>query len=256
MLLTKFRGNHLSENSPKAIWLKKVMYLNVITMSIINLLVIWFALDLISKDDIFIYIVYFFIFLICIVYFKRDALMLFYFNMTMFIIMWIQCLVYPYFLLPHFIPQIFSQYWLVFSIGYCAILLRHLTLPILKYCTAKKLFIKQQCYLNEGVYYAGNETKSKPKLTYYFGTISNIILQIMFDIVAIFLMIFVMYKGGTFVFETMPLMMFKGYIIVWTAIVLAIIFAPYAKSMIFTIWLFLTAEKSKKIRFVFASDDT
>lgn len=259
MLPTKFNENRVSAKTPNAIWFKRLMYTEVIVLPIVNLIFLWFALDKISQAHILTYTVYAFIFSICLVCLTRDALIVLYFILAAFVMIWTECLIYPYLLFPHFIPKIFNQYWLVFSIGFFAILLRHFFLPILKYSTLKKLVLNRQCYLNEGIIYMGWGNKANKKLIklkYYYGTRSQKNLQIMFDLIAASLLIFVMYKGGIFAFKTMPLMMFKGYTMVCAATLIAILFAPCAKFMICTVWILLRAKKARKIRFVFASDDT
>jgi hypothetical protein len=246
--------DNLSTSSPSAMVSRKLMYAGVVALSAVNLLLIWFALDRSSKDNIFIYIFCAFIFFILLVYLKRDALITIYFNVICYLFLWIQCVLYPYLFFQSVIPKAFDEYCWIFSIGFFSILIRHFF--IMKYSVQKAWFSKQQHYLQHGVVYMSYKTKNKPMtLKYYNGSQKSKIAQAFFDLISTSLVIFVIYKWGVIIFQTMPFAIFKQYILICSGIVLAISLAALAKIFINGLWILASTKKSKNIRFVFASDD-
>jgi hypothetical protein len=230
---------------------RSLLYVGLVVLPMVIIGWFWGYLN-IGKSTL--YIFYSFVIIVAFLYIKRDALLIMYFLLICYIIFFIECLITPYIVFPKLITQIFisQQYWLLFSLGYFAIILRHIF--FIKQKMVRKNFQYVQKYLQQGIFYIPPSYKLE-KITCYEKRWRRRIFQISFDAVAMSEVIFVMIKGASSIYGRVPLMDFKTYLGACASVLIAIIFARFFIVGIYRMYSLLTAKKAKHTRFVFASDD-
>ena len=229
---------------------KLLSYAGLIVFPLV--IMMWFWIDF-NNLRLISYIFYVSVAIFLLLFIYRDALLTTYCILIYIIIFFIECLITPYLLFSKFIPEIFifQKYWLLFSLGYFSIILRHIF--FVKPRVLNKKLHHIQKYLQKGIVYIPPMSKLE-KFTYYDLKMRRKYFQIGFDMIAIAIIFFVMIKGGAEVYGKVSVLNLKIYIFSCFSTLLAIIFSGYFAIAFYRIIFFIMEEKAKNTRFVFASD--
>ena len=185
---------------------------------------------------------------------RKDALLKYCFCMVAFIILYFECILLPYFYFPFLIPTVFKSYWIVFTLGFLGIIIRHILL--LKYSLLKTRFHNKQRYLQEGVVYMGSKIRNKQiSIPYYSGGLFQKASKVIFDIACISCVYYVLHLGYKSIQSNAPNGFGETYIGICAFTAVAPLFSAVIPVMASNVILLFSAKSKFHKRFSFAGDD-